>query len=171
MIPGDHVQTDDGKAVGVAWIVRTRIESGRTTLVRVDKHVRITPYHPFRRDGQEWVFPISIASAREMRCDAVYSFVLAQPGASSIAVEGGAVVASLGHGDTTSETALAHPYFGDRERVLRDLERMEPMGLNFPFNRIVELIDADAPLRRDVQNGGKVVGMVQEKRRRRREVS
>jgi len=111
---GDRLRGREGEEAELVCLVRTACEGGRARLVELEGGLRLTPYHPVLAGGA-WRFPAELAEAKELPCEAVYSFVVR--GAPAVAVAGVAC-AALGHG--LSEGALAHPYFAG-ERVLEDV--------------------------------------------------
>merc|ERR1719284_495373 len=98
----------------VRCVVRTACQGSTCPLVQVTEGLRLTPYHPVRKEEQ-WRFPCDLAPVQEEACEAIYSFVLT--GAPALLV-GGVPCVGFGHG--LEEGAAQHPYFGTT-RVLEDL--------------------------------------------------
>jgi len=115
---GDTLWAPGGGRAEVACVVRTRAPGGRFLLVELPGGLRLTPHHPVFVDGA-WQFPADLAPAREMPCEAVFSFVL-EEGASALFVEGVPCV-SLGHG--LQDGDVRHHFFGCRAAVERDLAK------------------------------------------------
>jgi hypothetical protein len=80
----------------------------------------ITPWHPIRLNGVQWIFPCSIvSSSTKIICEAVYSFALDQ--GHTIWINDIECV-TLGHG--FKEDIVRHDYYGT-ERVIEDLRIMD----------------------------------------------
>ena len=136
--PGDSVRTSQGSNAVVRFVVKTSIRDGKTNLVTLSQGLRITPFHPVRVDDT-WCFPADIANVKMMPCDAVYSFVLKEM-QQSLCI-GGFECASLGHGETTNTntSALAHPYFGNRDKIIQDLLKVQEQQDSSDENGMVHL--------------------------------
>jgi len=129
---GDFVLTEGGAAIRVLFVLETMCPDGLMAAVSFPKSgLRLTHYHPMKADGQ-WTFPRDLNPKVEaLPCRAVYSFVLADPAAYSVHING-TWCASFGHtfaersvNCTPSEDnreLLCHSYFGDRKRVVSDME-------------------------------------------------
>ncbi len=162
---GDRVLDRHGHIVRVACVVRTRLTHGdvdMVTLPRPDdskkRGLTLTPYHPvFDVRSNQWVFPITKSAPKRRACPAMYSVLLeAAPRGSnesrdSIIVNGIAAV-SLGHG--VKEGVAAHPYFGNRERIVADLSSMRGWDDGY-------VCLSSGSLRRDPETG-LVCGLVQQ---------
>lgn len=121
----------------VAAIVQTSTMSGEALLCPIGD-LRVTPWHPIMSPCQSdrWVFPADIAEPKLMACDAVYSVLLAptghgervdEPDCHSVSI-GGVWCATLGHGlvrATKNEDVRAHAFFGDYEKVLNAISKLE----------------------------------------------
>jgi len=117
---GDQVLTGAGAAATVACVTRTRGVGKQMRLVRLPKtQLLATPYHPVRVGGT-WSFPCSLAATRAVDCHAVFNLMLSGTHASMV-IEGVECV-TLGHGLTGK--VVGHAYFGDRQSVIADLEKM-----------------------------------------------
>lgn len=103
----------------VLCVVRTAVEGGTLHLVELEGGLKVTAYHPVLSAG-EWRFPVDLASEKKVTSDAIYTFVL-ERGGSDVLVNGTACV-TLGHGLETG--AAKHPFFGDWEAVIQDLEKV-----------------------------------------------
>ena len=153
---GHRVRSVDGSVKIVKFIVKTMIRNGKTNLVRLGSNLRITPYHPVRLKGK-WCFPNDLGEVKCEDCDAVYSFVVEreedqqqqEEKSMSICV-GGLECASLGHGDTNSNTAHGHSYFGNRMLVIRDILKIQK---NQRSNEGVISLQEGSCLHRDVGTG------------------
>ena len=76
----------------------------------------ITPWHPIRLNGLQWIFPCSLVSSpTNVECEAVYSFALDQ--GHTIWINDIECV-TLGHG--FKEDIVRHAYYGT-QRVIEDL--------------------------------------------------
>jgi len=153
---GDRVQAIDGSERIVKFVVKTSILDGMTHLVRLGPNIRITPYHPVRINGA-WCFPADVGNVKSEKCDAVYSFVvemntISSSNKSMSLCVGGIECASLGHGDMDTSTVHGHKYFGNRERVIRDLLNVVQSSDDDGGSGIINLMEGSC-LRRDEKSG------------------
>ena len=111
---GDRVRTPDGGSAVIKCVVASATAGGKMELCTLDGGLRITPYHPVQvqhsdsRRGSTWIFPHTVAEARTVSADFVYTFVLGN-NASSLIADGTACVA-LGHG--LEGPVVGHDFFG-----------------------------------------------------------
>jgi hypothetical protein len=109
----------------IVAVVATKVKSYE--MCRVGELV-ITEWHPMFADGR-WSFPYDVAVEREVYSGTIYSVILERdetPEAHVIRV-GGHLAATLGHGVVgvgESNDARGHPFFGDYEKVQRNLDRL-----------------------------------------------
>jgi hypothetical protein len=88
----------------------------------------ITDWHPMFANGQ-WAFPYDIAVEREIYSGTIYSLILERneiPEAHAIRI-GGHLAVTLGHGVTKTgeyNDARAHPFFGNYEKVERNIDML-----------------------------------------------
>lgn len=120
---GEKVLAGAGQ-VGTVWCVtRTPATNGKMKLVRLpNTQLMATPYHPVKVAGK-WQFPCDLGQTDVVPCDAVFNLLL-KDGASMV-IEGVECVA-LGHGLTGD--VVGHRYFGNRQKVTRDLQNMAGWG-------------------------------------------
>jgi len=117
---GDKVLTGAGTPALVACVTRTRNSNQKIPLVRLpDSRLYATPYHPVKVGGR-WAFPCDIGVATVVDCNAVFNLLLAD-GHSSMVIEDVECV-SLGHGLVGD--VVGHDYFGNRQAIVGDLEKM-----------------------------------------------
>jgi len=151
---GDLVRTLGDKQVAtVRCVVKALCQDGVSELVQLPGGLKLTPYHPVLLPTpgtklHKWQFPIDLGPVREVRCPAVFNFVLSHGHALVI---NGLPCVTLGHGFTqdcwppatptqasvepasspsSSSGVVAHQYFGT-EAVVKDLQQMRgwPSGL------------------------------------------
>jgi len=113
---GSVVRTPDGSDAAVLCVVKTHC-AGTAQLVELAGGLVITPYHPVRVNGR-WHFPCDLAPARELACDAVYSFVLSR---AHVMVINGTDCVTLGH--SFQDDVVRHPYFGSQQ-IIEDLRSL-----------------------------------------------
>ena len=77
VVKGDFLKTPSSSGK-VACVVKTYCSEGKTLLVNMDG-LKITPWHPIRKDGS-WKFPCEVVEPKETDCEAVYSFLLEDSG-------------------------------------------------------------------------------------------
>jgi hypothetical protein len=122
IVKGDKVassSTGAGSSSEVVCTVRTHCYNGRESLVTLPGGLRMTPFHPVRKDDA-WHFPLDLAVPhRDTRCDFVYNFVLR--GETHAMVVNGVECVTLGHG--MEGDVVGHPYFGT-QCVVDDLRKM-----------------------------------------------
>lgn len=83
----------------------------------------ITPWHPIRLNGLQWIFPCSLVTApTDVLCDAVYSFALDH--GHTVWINDVECV-TLGHG--FQDDIVRHRYYGT-ERVIEDLRCLDGEG-------------------------------------------
>lgn len=102
-----------GSTSEVACVVKTHCFNGRESLVTLPGGLRLTPYHPVRKDvcysllvkrsstnfviKDAWHFPLNLeVPHRDTRCNYVYNFVLS--GETHAVVVNGVECITLGHG-------------------------------------------------------------------------
>jgi hypothetical protein len=153
---GDVIDDGAGGPAVVQCVVKTLCEDRSARLVAFDGGLRITAWHPVMAAGVQgrWSFPADLAAHRAdgggvldrpagicsggarledaAECAAVYSFVLARPGAhgagprpAGMLVNGVACIA-LAHG-IEGDAVASHAFYGT-EAVARALARHDPMG-------------------------------------------
>ena len=118
----DRIQVLSGAGTPalVACVTRTRNSNEKIPLVRLPgSRLYATPYHPVKVEGQ-WVFPCDVGTTAVVDCDVVFNLLLAH-GYSSMMIEGVECV-SLGHG--LKGDVVGHDYFGNRQAIVADLEKM-----------------------------------------------
>lgn len=125
---GEMVWTPRGARV-VKEIVRTEVGEQE---ICVFGGLRITPWHPVRRDGT-WVFPHELCEAGlgekvVIKGGVVYSFMLEKDGNTDAHVVdvGGIEVTTLGHGLTDFDAGhvRSHPFFGDHDLLRKSLSQL-----------------------------------------------
>jgi len=119
VMAGDHIF---GGAI-VRCVVVTACDDYGADLVELEDRVRVTPWHPMRRnEGNAWKFPEDLGSIkRDPNCRCVYSFVLD----SVHTMQMGSIyeAVTLGHG-IIGDAVASHPYLGTSD-VIRDLSKMK----------------------------------------------
>jgi len=131
---GDKVMMPNGNPAAVQCIVVTPFEKGHADLVCLDSGLIITPFHPiWPRGASRWTFPAELAEPQQIKCPAVYSFVLSDGGSCLLVNDTPAV--SLGHElkdspawVTTSAwsgltTVAEHQFFGTKA-VITELKML-----------------------------------------------
>ena len=117
VVKGDVVKTHDGYAK-VRCIVKTLCKNSACELVRLGRLV-VTPWHPIKRN--RWVFPIQLAKAETLACEAVYSFLL-EENTVSMVIEGEECI-TLAHGIDDDDVAK-HPFYGT-SAVVEELKTLD----------------------------------------------
>jgi Mg-chelatase subunit ChlD len=165
---GDFVLTEGGHAVQVLYVLKTLCEGGVMAGVHFpETGLRLTHYHPMKQDGR-WAFPRELnPNVEGFPCEAVYSFVLADPAIYTVQVNGTWCV-SMGHSFAQRERTptapsadnrelLCHPYFGDRARVIADLGAVIAQQTQGAQGAGVAVITPDCIIRD--ASGGAIVGI------------
>ena len=80
--------------------------------------LKITPWHPIKKDAHNWVFPNTIVSPEIEECNSIFNLILP---CGHIPVISNTPCITLGHGYT--EGILRHTYFGTR-KVIDDLSKV-----------------------------------------------
>ena len=111
VLKGDRVQTEFGIA-SVYCVLKTHCREGKAELVNMSNGLRVTPYHPIKRNGN-WIHPVTLIPSTRQPCQAVYSFLL--DGHDHTMIINGTIVISLAHGRT--EGILEHWYYGTRKVI------------------------------------------------------
>lgn len=144
IVRGDVVATQNGKAA-ILYVLKTVCKGGMAELVHFPATgLMITPYHPMLSSNNRWKFPCDVHSSSSlMECGAVYSFVLEEVDQYSMNVNDTWCV-TMGHDIFVKNASdalaaerivnkypslslcdvelLSHPYFGNRSRIVRDME-------------------------------------------------
>lgn len=124
IIKGDRIRSINGAPATVICVVQTEIAGQMLELVNCQSKdgsnaLLITPWHPIRlNQSQEWIFPISIAEPKIVRCDSVFNFVLDDH---HIVNVDDIDCVTLGH--LFEDSVCSHEYFGTT-RVIDDLQAM-----------------------------------------------
>eukprot|EP00808_Paulinella_micropora_P010179 g72599.t1 len=119
-----------GHHATVRCVVETKCVGEEAWLVRMQRGLLATPYHPvFSRPHQKWQFPVQeYGPPVKLPCHAVYSVVLDAPSNHPHAVQSliinGTVCAALGHGVLAGDPVLAHPLFGSRACLQSQLAQL-----------------------------------------------
>lgn len=116
---GDRVRTSNGYQA-IACIVRTSCVDGYADLVELDNGLKVTPWHPIRKDGQ-WCFPSSLAKSDRLPCTHVYSFLL-ENHCAEMWINGWECIA-LAHG-ILDDPVATHAYYGTTA-IVADLMTMD----------------------------------------------
>jgi len=145
--------------VEVLCVVKTHCVDHKEDLVTLPGGLKITPYHPvFDTTTKQYRFPINVASAaRDVTCDAVYTFILCDDARSRNVVVNGVECITLAHG-IKDDAVASHAYFGTNA-VVNDLRKMRGWAQGF-----VELFPASLKNRTCVvreEESGRVCGLVQ----------
>jgi hypothetical protein len=123
----------------VSCLISFKLPTGKKNMVRIPHSgLVISPTHPIliptstsaSTDADEtppnaqWIYPSSLANPLTMPCDRVYNILLSSPNqAETVAVViGGIQVSTLGKDHN-------HSFSGDYERVVKELKRVDPEGL------------------------------------------
>merc|ERR1711998_171209 len=114
----DHTTTNKVPFATVKCVVKTINEKSEFKMVKIQGGLQITPYHPIKLNG-EWAFPSYYADARELKCQAVYDFVLDE--GHTVKIDGVTVV-TLGH-RLRESPIVEHEYFGT-SKVIEDLSNL-----------------------------------------------
>lgn len=138
VVQGDRVLTEGGQVASVLYVLKTLCPNNTMAAVRLPgTGLRVTHYHPVKVElaglkEPQWVFPCKVnPKVESIPCEAVYSFVLKEKEHYSVCIDDTWCV-TFGHTmrkaskeelhATDNRKMLAHPYFGNRERVLSDLD-------------------------------------------------
>ena len=105
--------------VPVLCVVETKIPGGKIKMCTLPSGLKITPWHPVKKDAQNWVFPNTIVSPVIEECNSIFNLILP---CGHIPVISNTPCITLGHGYT--EGILRHPYFGTR-KVIDDLSKIK----------------------------------------------
>ena len=108
---GDTIINSNGKIITIVCVIKTNIKNGQLQMVKFGK-ILITPYHPILINNQ-WTFPHQAGTVTQMKCDAIYSFVVS--GDYQMTVSSMNVV-TLGHG-IEDDPVLKHPFFGTNKVI------------------------------------------------------
>ena len=116
---GDRVRTSNGYQA-IACIVRTSCVDGYADLVQLDNGLKVTPWHPIRKNGQ-WCFPSSLGKSDRLPCAHVYSFLL-ENHCAEMWINGWECI-TLAHG-ILDDPVATHAYYGTTA-VVADLMTMD----------------------------------------------
>lgn len=105
--------------VPVLCVVETKIPGGKIKMCALPSGLKITPWHPIKKDAATWVFPNTIISPEIEECNSIFNLILPS---GHIPVINNTPCITLGHGYT--EGILNHPYFGTR-KVVDDLSKIK----------------------------------------------
>lgn len=105
--------------VPVMCVVETKIPGGRIKMCTLPNGLKITPWHPIKKDVLTWVFPNTIVTPEIEECSSIFNLILPS---GHIPVVSNTPCITLGHGYT--ENILRHPYFGTR-KVIDDLSNID----------------------------------------------
>lgn len=105
-----------GDVVKGGAIIETIVKYHGDFLVRKIGSGAATSWHPFfyQNAPRQWLFPANVEEATQKETE-VYNLILSKDHTIEM---GDAVFVTLGHG--FEEEGVAHTYFGDREKVIRD---------------------------------------------------
>jgi hypothetical protein len=145
---GDMVLDNDGNANEILCVIKTKIHSGKTTMIRIENikpvicknseicdDLIVTPYHPiFINSYYEWRFPYTIGNAFECNMDYMYNFVLKDH---HIMAVNSFNVITMGH-NYSDDPVLKHPFFGSH-KVIDELKSGDPKGWEKWINRIYKI--------------------------------
>lgn len=113
--PGDKVVTGDGTTTTIDHVLKTVIEKGEVNIIHFPTGLQVTHWHPvFVKDAFRFPYDTQHPE-RIVPADAIYSFSVATPGASTVMIEDVPVL-TLGHGIEGDEVA-SHTFWGNKERV------------------------------------------------------
>ena len=104
--------------VPVLCVVETKIPGEKIKMCTLPSGLKITPWHPIKKDAHNWVFPHSIVSPEIEECNSIFNLILP---CGHIPVISNTPCITLGHG--YNEGILRHPYFGTR-KVIDDLSKV-----------------------------------------------
>lgn len=104
--------------VPVLCVVETKIPGGKIKMCTLPSGLKITPWHPIKKDAINWVFPNTIISPEIEEHNSIFNLILP---CGHIPVISNTPCITLGHGYT--EGILKHPYFGTR-KVIDDLSKI-----------------------------------------------
>lgn len=123
---GDEVYTINKKITKIIAILRTKLSSTYTFLLKNENGLKITNYHPVQNKKGEWCFPCECLDEYTI-CLQPSSYVY------SIALEEGHIlyindtpVIGLAH-NMQDNIIVKHPYFGTR-RILQSIYTINPKG-------------------------------------------
>jgi Mg-chelatase subunit ChlD len=129
IVKGDYVKlsnSDNNEKPGIIeCVVKTVIHDNSIKLKKLSDGLIVTYWHPVKIDNT-WQFPYHVKNASEcnIKCDAIYSFILKRDdnsrGNGKGMMIGGIECATLGHGIVDNDV-IKHPYFGTEE-VIKNLK-------------------------------------------------
>ena len=102
----------------VMCVIETKIPGGKVKMCTLPSGLKITPWHPIKKDVLTWVFPNSIVSPEIEEFESIFNLILPS---GHIPVINNTPCVTLGHG--YNEGILRHPYFGNRN-VIDDLSKI-----------------------------------------------
>eukprot|EP01105_Mastigella_eilhardi_P008978 TRINITY_DN2145_c0_g3_i1.p1 TRINITY_DN2145_c0_g3~~TRINITY_DN2145_c0_g3_i1.p1 ORF type:complete len:819 (-),score=149.10 TRINITY_DN2145_c0_g3_i1:60-2471(-) len=127
---GDLLMGPENHAVKVRCVLKTVQPTGCAPLVALcGGALLVTPWHPVLLPGASaWCFPADVCAPRVVSCSAVFSFVLsAKHEEGAFAAAGGALCASLGHGERRCPVR-AHAFWADRVKLEAELRHVDAAG-------------------------------------------
>ena len=62
--------------VPVLCVVETKIPGGKIKMCTLPTGLKITPWHPIKKDAHNWVFPNSIVSPEIEECNSIFNLIL-----------------------------------------------------------------------------------------------
>jgi Mg-chelatase subunit ChlD len=133
--PGDYVWTEGGYQSKVLYRLELGTYSSVLKMCHVD-NLWLTPYHPVKIGGV-WRNPCDLVPTVEVPIPKLFNLIL--DGGSVVDI-GGVLTVSLGH--ELSESGVAHPFFGSRERIMEAIKGQPGFAEGrVVFNNLVALHD------------------------------
>ncbi|KAL0486297.1 developmentally-regulated vWFA domain protein [Acrasis kona] len=113
---GQVLKTDQGFS-NVSCVIKMNSSEDVDKLVELEGGLKITPWHPIMYDGK-WCFPNEVSSAVNVKCDAVFTFVLEKD---HVVLVNGVPCVTLGHG--FKDDVREHDFFGT-QKVIQNLKML-----------------------------------------------
>ena len=120
---GDRVKVMYGKIATIICVIETQLNEQTVEMVRMPKGLTVLPNHPvWEHNSTEWEYPIDLYDdcLSTKKPNSIFAFVLDKYHAM---VVNEVSVICWGHAFHDDELAN-HPYFGNRDALLRDLSQL-----------------------------------------------